>query len=124
MIEFGIMGMSKGNLEPVRGSRLPAKVQKDMKQQEICQLAIKKPCNHDQLFSNQYVLLYPDKNLVYQVPGTTEMFTLAKYKTELDKSFSKLTLSLCKERDFQSSLLTAFADEVYILVLNIFFMQK
>ena len=118
------MGMSKGNLEAVMGSRLPAKVQKDMKQQEICQLAIKKPCNNDQLFSNQYVLLYPDKNLVYQVPGTSEMFTLAKYKTELDKSFSKLTLSLCKEKDFQSSLLTAFADEVYILVLNIFFMQK
>ena len=42
-----------------------------MKQQEICQLTIKKHCNHDQFFSNleQYVLVYPDKKLVYQVPG-------------------------------------------------------
>ena len=43
------MDMSKGNLKPVRGSRLPVKVGKDMNQEEICQLAIKKHCNHDQL---------------------------------------------------------------------------
>ena len=118
----GIMDMSKGNLEPVRGSRLPVKVGKDMNQEEICQLTIKKHCDHDQFFTNleQYVLLYPDKKLVYQVPGTTEMFTLAKYKSELGKPFSKLTLFLCKEKDFQSSLLTGFDDEVHILIFNIF----
>ena len=116
------MDMSKGNLEPVRGSRLPVKVGKDMNQEEICQLAIKKHCNHYQFFTGleQYVLLYPDKKLVYQVPGTTEMFTLAKYKTELGKPFSKLTLFLCKEKDFQSRLLTGFDDEVHILIINIF----
>ena len=42
--------MSKGNLEPVRGSRLPVKVEKDMNKEETCQLAIKKHCDHDQLF--------------------------------------------------------------------------
>ena len=122
IIEVGIMDMPKGNLEPVRGSRLPVKVGKDMNQEEICQLAIKKHCDHDQFFTNleQYVLLYPDKKLVYQVPGTTEMFTLAKYKTKLGKPFSKLTLFLCKEKDFQSSLLTGFDDEVHILIFNIF----
>ena len=116
------MDMSKGNLEPVRGSRLPVKVGKDMNQEEICQLAIKKHCNHYQFFTGleQYVLLYPDKKLVYQVPGTIEMFTLAKYKTELGKPFSKLTLFLCTEKDFQSRLLTGFDDEVHILIFNIF----
>ena len=55
--EVGITDMSKGNLEPVRGSSLPVKVGNDMKQQEICQLAIEKHCYHDQFFSNleQYV---------------------------------------------------------------------
>ena len=43
IIEVGIMDMSKGNLEPVRGCRLPVKVEKDMNQEEICQLAIKTP---------------------------------------------------------------------------------
>ena len=43
IIEVGIMDMSKRNLEPVRGSRLPVKVGKDMNQEEICQLAIKTP---------------------------------------------------------------------------------
>ena len=94
LIEVEIMDMSKGNLEPVKGFRLPVKVGKDMNQQEICQLAIKKHGDHGQLFSNleQYVLLYPDKILVYQVPGTTEIFTLTKCKTELTKPSSKLTL--------------------------------
>ena len=126
IIEVGIMDMSKGNLEPVRVSRLPVKVGKDVNQEEICQLAIKKHCDHDQFFSNleQYVLLYPDKKLVYQVPGTTEMFTLAKYKTELGELFSKLALFICKEKDFQSGLLKGFHDEVHILIFNIFFMQK
>ena len=60
IIEVAIMDMSKGNGEPVRGSRLPVKVGKDMNQEEICQLVIKKHCD-----------------IVYPVPGTTEMFTLA-----------------------------------------------
>ena len=126
IIEVGIMDMSKGNLEPVRESRLPVKVGKDINQEEICQLAIKIHCDHDQLFSNleQYVMMYPDQKLVYQVPGTTEMFTLAKYKTELGKPFSKLILFLCKEKDFQSSLLTGLDDEVHILNFNIFFQAK
>ena len=42
IIVVGIMDMSKGDLEPVRGSRLPIKVGKDMNQEEICQLPIKK----------------------------------------------------------------------------------
>ena len=123
IIEAGIMDMSKRNLEPVRGSRLPVKVGKDIDQQEVCQLTIKKQCDHDQFFSNleQYMLLYPDKKLVYQVPGTTEMFTLAKYKTKLGKPFAKLTLFICKEKDFQSSLVTGFDNEVHILIFNIFF---
>ena len=97
-----------------------------MNQEEIYQLAIKKHCDHDQFFSNleQHVLLYPDKKLLYQVLSTIEMFTLAKYKTELGKTFSKLTLFFCKEEDFQSSLLTGFDDVVHILIFNIFFKQK
>ena len=35
IIEVGIMDISKENLEPVRGSRLPVKVGKDMKKEEI-----------------------------------------------------------------------------------------
>ena len=79
IIEVGIMDMSKGNLEPVRRSRLPVKVGKDLE---------------------QYVLMCPDKKLVHQVSGTTEMFTLAKYKTELGKPFSKLTKKIVKKKIF------------------------
>ena len=74
------------------------KVEKDVNQQEVCQLAIKKHRHHDQFFSSMelYVLPYPYKKLVYQVPGTTKMFSLAKYNTKLGKPFFKLTLFLRK----------------------------
>ena len=45
-------------------------------------------------------------------------------KDRIRQPFSKLTLFLCKEKDFHSSLLTGFDDEVHILIFSIFFKQK
>ena len=42
-IEIGIMDTSKGSLEPVRGSKLPVKVGKDMTADEVRILAQKNP---------------------------------------------------------------------------------
>ena len=88
-----------------------------MNQEEIRELAIKKHCDHDQVFSNleQYELLYPDKKLVCQVPGTIEMFTLAKYKTEFGKPFSKLTLFKVYLQDLMMR---------YIFLFSTFFSSK
>ena len=62
IIEVGIMGISKGNLEPVKGSRLPVKVRKDINQGDMS-VRYQKHCDHDHVFSNleKYVLLYSDK---------------------------------------------------------------
>ena len=65
-IEVGIMDTSKGSLQPVRGSKLPVKVGKDMTADEVLVLAQKKYSDYDQFFSGleNYVLLYPDTKVV------------------------------------------------------------
>lgn len=56
---------------------------------------MKKHADHDQLFAAdvEHVLLYPDQKLVDKVPGTDEEFTVAAYKRELSKPYSKLDLA-------------------------------
>ena len=91
-IEIGIMDTSKRSLEPVRGSKLPVKVGEDMTADEVRVLAQKKHSDYDQFFSGleNCVLLYPDSKLVYHIPGTDESFSVAKYKKELGKPYSKI----------------------------------
>ena len=91
-IKIGIVDTSKGSLEPVRGSKPPVKVGKDMTADKVRVLAQKNHSDHDPFFSGleNYVLVYPDSKLVYHIPGTDESFTVAKYKKELGKPYSKI----------------------------------
>ena len=50
-IEVGIMDTFKGSLEPVRGSKVPAKIGTDMTADEIRALAQKKHLDYNQFFS-------------------------------------------------------------------------
>ena len=108
------MDTFKGSLEPVRGSKLSVKVGKDMTTDEVCVLAQENDSDYDQFFSGSenYVPLYPDSKLVYHIPDTDEPFNVAKYKTELDKPFSKISFYLCKDEKYRSGLLKGFADSV------------
>ena len=44
-------------------------------------------------------MLYPDQKLVHKVPGSDEDFSVAKYKQELAKPYSKVDLYICKETE-------------------------
>ena len=60
--------------------------------------ALKKHADNDKFFCSldDYVLCYPDQKLVEFIPGTTESFTVEKYKEEfLSKPYSKMDLFLC-----------------------------
>ena len=63
------------------------------------QAAVKKHSDHDQFFygDEDYILLYPDQKAVVKVPGSDENFTVAKYKQELAKPYSKVDLFICKK---------------------------
>ena len=90
------------NLGPIRGSRLPVKVQKSFAAAEVLSAGILKHSNHDQFFysSEDYLLLFPDRKVVTSIPGSEELFTVEKYKKKLVKSFSKLDLYLCRTSEF------------------------
>ena len=125
IIEVGIMGISKGNLEPVKGSRLPVKVRKDINQEEICQFVIKNIATmttFSQTWRNMccYIQI---KNSISSAWYNWEV-DFDEMQDRIKKPFSKLALFLCKEKDFQSSLLTGFDDELHILIFSIFFKQK
>ena len=93
----------EGNLAIVRGSRVALNVAKDYGVVEVCKAAVKKHADHDQFFCGEedYILLYPDQKPVLKVPGSDEEFSVAKYKQELAKPYSKVDLYICKETDFK-----------------------
>ena len=64
-------------------------------------LPLKKHSDHDQFFcgDEDYILLYPDQKAVVKVPGSDENFTVAKYKQELVRPYSRVDLFICKEID-------------------------
>ena len=89
------------NLGPIRGSRLPVKVQKTFTAAKVLSAGILKHSNHDEFFcsSEDCLLLYPDQKVVTNIPGSEELFTAEKYKKELGKRYSKLDLSFCRASD-------------------------
>ena len=114
MINIGIIAETeKGNLSVVRGSKIPLKVCKDFSSEQTLTAAVKKHADHDQFFSaaEDYVLLYPDQKLVKYVPGTNEDFSVAGYKKELFKPYSKLDLFLCKTHEYTQHIAEAEGNE-------------
>ena len=66
--------------------------------EEVLKTALNKHADNDQFFCSleDYVFCYPDQKLVEFIPGTTESFTVEKYKEEfLSKPYSKMDLFLC-----------------------------
>ena len=99
MINVGLFESDdQGDIFPKRGSRISVKVGKQYTAEEVLETALKKHSDNDQFFCSldDYVLCYPDQKIVEFIPGTTERFTVEKYKEEfLSKPYSKMDLFLC-----------------------------
>ena len=98
-INIGLMrqkGESADEVEIIRGKSLPLKISKKANAEEVLQEALKKRKAHDRSFrmDRSYSLAYPDGTEVVNVPGTSEPFTLVKYKEELGKGFTRIVLYL------------------------------
>lgn len=50
----------------------------------------------------EWVLLYPDLDLVLTLPGKSEPFSVGRYKDSIGKPFSRVNLYLCKLSDYES----------------------
>ena len=100
-ITIGIGCLLCGVFKPVRGKSLPLKVKKHVSAQAILDEALKKRSSYDRTFRNDktYKLCFPDGSEVSTLPGTKEPFTLEKYKEDLGKSYTRITLFLCPLED-------------------------
>ena len=80
--------------KPMRGKSLPLKVKKHVSAEAILDEALKKQSLYDCTFRNDktYKLCFPDGSEVSTLPGTKEPFTLEKYKENLGKTYTRITL--------------------------------
>ena len=52
--------------------------------------------NKDLTSGGGFTLLYPDRMEVKNLPGSTEAFTLNRYREELGKPYPRIMLYICK----------------------------
>ena len=100
-IAIGIGCLFCGVFKPVRGKSLPLKVKKHVSAEAILEEALKKRSSYDRTFRNDktYKLCFPAGSEVSTLPGTKEPFTLGKYKEDLGKTYTRITLFLCPLED-------------------------
>ena len=97
IINVGLMEYEYGEAKIQRGKSFPVKLSKDMGYDEVRERALKKWEDYDRTFSRDrgYVVTFQDGKLAKQIPGSSEEFTLRKYKEGLGKSYSRIFLYLC-----------------------------
>ena len=79
-----------------RSKSFPVKLSRDIGYGEAREKALKKWEDYDRSFDRDrgYALVFQDGKLATEIPGSTEEFTLRKYKEVLGKSYSRISLYL------------------------------
>ena len=81
-----------------RGATLPLTVLPSITRNKLLMKAFEKHSRFNNNLVNgevsQYRLMYPTGNQVLNLPGTEELFSLQRYKEEIDKPYSRITLFL------------------------------
>ena len=114
-INIGIMVMKDGKLSIKRGATLPLSVLPDIDSQQLLTKAVEK-LKHARFNNNLinsatiYRLLYPGCKQVLNLPGSSEPFSLKKYKQD-----SRITFYLCSSEHFIESLLEDDSDDDEII---------
>ena len=103
-INIGILKWSDKQLylKPVRGKRVAIKVKTNESYSNLLQKAISKfrTFYKDLLDTEcEYVLTFENGDVANIIPGTTEEFTLSKYKEEIGKDFKSIVLFLTSTND-------------------------
>lgn len=95
-------GTDGTDLRPLRGKTLPLLVDREVAAHDVLKQAVQKmrTLNKD-MQEGPYVLSYPDCSEVVHVPGSERPFTLAEYKKELGRPYSRITFFICLESLFK-----------------------
>ena len=108
-INVGVMILTDGRSSIKRGATLPLTVLPLITRNKLLMKAFEKHSRFNNNLVNgevsQYRLMYPTANQVLHLPGTEELFSLQRYKEEIDKPYSRITLFLCSSTDFMENLM-------------------
>lgn len=102
-ISIGLRKLRDDDLKFVRGSSLPLTVRPSIGAEELLKKAAEKIVKFNSGLTGGllgFTLLYPDRTKVNKLPGSSESFTLEKYKREIGKIYSRLTFHVCKTEDY------------------------
>lgn len=116
LVNVGLMEWNSKteDLRPKRGKKLALKVLNTLTYPSLNKQAEEKwKCYHSNLYSEeeQYLLVCEDGKKAMFLPGTSEMFTLRRYKEETGKEYNRITLYLCSQSDYDKSLGLCLSDE-------------
>ena len=107
-MECGTAGTAK-QLRIKRGSHLPLDVKKSDTSFTVKSKGMEKQLAHNKNLRDcgdfECVLLYPDFDLVQTIPGTSQPFTVEKYKEAIGRPYNRVNLYLCKLSDFESKFI-------------------
>lgn len=112
-INIGIMSIKDEAICVKRGATLPLTVPATITYDELLTKAVEKHhrFNKDIIKNSKktfYYLLYGDKSKANTLPGCDEPFTLRRYKEEIDKPYTRITLYLCPCSDHLTSIWNDF----------------
>ena len=103
-----------GALKILKGRSLPVSVKPNTNAKQLLEEATNKHAKHFRSFNQYepYVLLYPDNTMIDKLPGALEDFTLERYKEELEKPYSKITLYICRKKCLERIDLESDCDSI------------
>ena len=107
-IVIGLMEYSEkeSKMKPVRGKRVMLRVSNKALYADVLKLAEAKfkayHCNYYKE-AQKYCLLYESGKDAQFLPGTTEFFSLKRYREEIGKDYKCIVLYLCTYEDFLAS---------------------
>lgn len=88
----------------------PISVRKTATDITVKRLALEKHFAHNKALqienNTEWLLLYPDFDVVLYLPGTQEQFTVEKYKESLGRNYNRLNLYLCRKDDYDGWFFT------------------
>ena len=97
-----------------QGRNLPVTVPSSASRDDILTKAVTKHANHDKNLIRdnlRYTLLYPDGTEVKTLPGSSDCFVIYKYKDEIGKSYSRVTLYIATKSDVSDALFSELEEK-------------
>ena len=127
-IQIGIKEFHEtdGALKILKGRSLPVSVEPNTNAKQLLEKATDKHAKHFRSFNlyDRYVLLYPDNTIIDKLPGALEDFTLERYKEELGKPYSKISLYICRKECLEKIDLESDYDSIGDEVLERSYIAK